>query len=174
MTVGASGASQLTVTSTGNQNVTISSVSVSGTGFVLGTSAGSVILDPSQSQAYTVNFNPKSAGAASGTLTITSNAANSPLKIPLAGTGTAAPTSTPTVMLSWNSSTSSVIGYYVYRSTKPSGPYTQLNSAPESSPAYSDATVAAGQLYYYVVTAVDSSNIQSAYSNQVSVSIPAN
>jgi D-Tyr-tRNAtyr deacylase len=174
VTVGSSGASQLTVTSTGNQNVSISGVSVSGTGFVLGTSAGNIILDPSQSQAYTVNFNPKAAGSASGTLTITSNAANSPLKIPLAGTGTAAPTSAPTVLLSWDRSTSSVTGYYVYRSTKPSGPYTQLNSAPESSPTYSDATVAAGQLYYYVVTAVDSSNIQSAYSNQVSVSIPAN
>jgi len=174
VTVGSSGASQLTVTSTGNQNVNISSASVTGTGFVLGTSAANVILDPSQSQAYTVNFNPKAAGSASGTLTITSNAANSPLKIPLAGSGTAAPTSTPTVLLSWNSSTSSVVGYYVYRSSKTSGPYTQLNSAPETSPTYSDATVASGQVYYYVVTAVNSSNIQSAYSNQVSVSIPSN
>jgi hypothetical protein len=34
--------------------------------------------------------------------------------------------------------------------------------------------VANGQVYYYVVTAVDSSNIESAYSNQVSVTIPSN
>ena len=74
--------------------------------------------------------------------------------------------------LTWERSTSSVTGYFVYRGTKPSGPFTQLNSSPESSPSYSDSTVSSGQVYYYYVTAVDSSNIQSADSNEVSVTIP--
>src|SRR5580704_870321 len=89
VTVGSSGTSQLTVKSTGNTNATISKVTVSGTGFVLGSSAASVILDPSQTESYTVNFDPKAAGSLTGTLTITSNAANSPLNIALSGTGIA-------------------------------------------------------------------------------------
>jgi hypothetical protein len=175
VTVGSSGTSQLTVKSTGNTNATISKVTVSGTGFVLGGSAASVILDPDQTESYTVNFDPKAAGAISGTLTITSNAANSPLNIALSGTGVATSASNHTVALTWErSSTSSVTGYFVYRGTKPSGPFAQLNSSPESSPSYSDSTVSGGQVYYYYVTAVDSSNIQSADSNEVSVTIPAN
>jgi hypothetical protein len=175
VTVGSSGTSQLTVKSTGNTNATISKVTVSGTGFVLGGSAASVILDPDQTESYTVNFDPKAAGAISGTLTITSNAANSPLNIALSGTGVATSASNHTVALTWErSSTSSVTGYFVYRGTKPSGPFAQLNSSPESSPSYSDSTVSSGQVYYYYVTAVDSSNIQSADSNEVSVTIPSN
>jgi len=173
VTVGSSGTSQVTVKSTGNTNASISKVTITGTGFALATSAANVILDPSQSQSYTVNFDPKAAGSASGTLTITSNAKNSPLNIPLSGSGVAA-SAQHTVALNWDRSSSSVTGYFVYRGSKPSGPFTQLNSSPESSPSYSDSTVASGQVYYYYVTAVNSSNIQSADSNEVSVTIPAN
>src|SRR5271168_178799 len=173
VTVGSSGTSQLTVTSTGNTNASISKVTVSGTGFVLGSSAANVILDPSQTESYTVNFDPNATGSVSGTLTITSNAATSPLNIALSGTGVAA-TAQQTVALTWDRSTSSVTGYFVYRGSKPSGPFTQLNSSPESSPSYSDSTVSSGQVYYYYVTAVNSSNIQSADSNEISVTIPAN
>ena len=173
VTLGSSGASQVTVKSTGNTNASISKVTITGTGFVLASSAASVILDPSQTESYTVNFDPKATGSVSGTLTITSNAANSPINIPLSGTGTAA-TAQHTVALTWDRSSSSVTGYFVYRGSKPSGPFAQLNSSPESSPSYSDSTVSSGQVYYYYVTAVDSSNIQSADSNEVSVTIPSN
>jgi len=47
VTVGSSGTNELTVKSTGNTNASISKVAVSGTGFVLGSSGASVILDPS-------------------------------------------------------------------------------------------------------------------------------
>src|SRR5271170_1274349 len=90
VTLGSSGASQVMVKSTGNTNASISKVTITGTGFVLESSAASVILDPSQTESYTVNFDPKAAGSASGTLTITSNAANSPINIPQSGTGAAA------------------------------------------------------------------------------------
>src|SRR5277367_6847536 len=173
VTLGSSGASQLTVKSTGNTNASISKVTITGTGFVLESSAASVILDPSQTESYTVNFDPKATGSVSGTLTITSNAANSPLNIALSGTGATA-TAQHTVALTWDRSSSSVSGYFVYRGSKPSGPFAQLNSSPESSPSYSDSTVSSGQVYYYYVTAVDSSNIQSADSNEVSVTIPSN
>ncbi len=173
VTVGASGTNQLTVKSTGNTNASISKVTVTGTGFVLGSSAANVILDPAQSQSYTVNFDPKATGSVTGTLTITSNAANSPMNISLSGSGTAA-AAQHSVALTWDRSSSTVTGYFVYRSSNPSGPYTQLNSTPEANPSYSDGSVSNGQVYYYYVTAVNSGNIQSADSNQVSVTIPSN
>jgi len=171
--VGSTGTGQLTVKSTGNTNASISKVTVNGTGFVLGSSATGLTLDPTQSEAYTVNFDPKATGSVAGTLTITSNAANSPMNIALSGSGVTA-AAKHTVALAWDRSSSTVTGYFVYRSSKPSGPYTQLNSTPEATPTYSDGTVSNGQVYYYYVTAVDSSNIQSADSNQVSVTIPSN
>jgi hypothetical protein len=173
VTVGSTNAKQITVTSTGNENVSISSVTVTGTGFSLGSSAAGVILDPTQSQSYTVNFDPTAPGSPTGTLSITSNASNSPLQIALSGTAVAA--ATPhTVALTWDASSSPVTGYFVYRGSKSDGPYSKINSSENSSTSYSDSTVADGQVYYYVVTAVDSSNIESAYSNQVSVTIPTN
>src|SRR5271156_6541019 len=171
--VGSTGTGQLTVKSTGNTNASISKVTVSGTGFILGSSAAGLTLDPTQSESYTVNFDPKATGSVAGTLTITSNAANSPMNIALSGSGVTA-AAKHTVALAWDRSSSTVTGYFVYRSSKPSGPYTQLNSTPEATPTYSDGTVSNGQVYYYYVTAVDSSNIQSADSNQVSVTIPSN
>ena len=175
VTVGSSGTNQLTVRSTGNTNASISNVTVSGSGFGLRTSAAGLTLDPTQSATYTVNFDPRAAGSLSGTLTITSNAADSPMKIGLFGIGVAAAvTGEHKVALTWEPSRSTVKGYFVYRSSKPSGPYAQLNSSPEANPSYSDGTVSNGQVYYYYVTAVDSSNIQSADSNEVSVTIPSN
>ena len=173
VTVGSSGTNEVTVKSTGNTNASISKVAISGTGFVLGSSVASVILDPSQSETYTVHFDPTAAGSVTGTLTITSNAANSQMKISLSGSGAVAATK-HTVALAWDRSSSTVNGYYVYRGTKPSGPYTQLNSTPEANPSYSDGSVSNGQVYYYYVTAVNSGNIQSADSNQVSVTVPSN
>jgi fibronectin type 3 domain-containing protein len=95
------------------------------------------------------------------------------MKIALFGTGVAAAAAGKhKVALTWEPSSSTVTGYFVYRSSKPSGPYAQLNSAPEANPSYSDGAVSDGHVYYYYVTAVDSSNIQSADSNEVSVTIP--
>jgi hypothetical protein len=170
-TVGSSNVKQVTVTNTGNAGVTIASASVAGTGFSLSGSGSSVVLNPGQSETYTVNFDPKSAANDTGTFSIASNAPSSPMNIGLSGTGVTSPTN-HSVALTWDSSPSTVVGYFVYRSSQASGPYAKVNSAADASTSYSDSTVANGQVYYYVVTAVDSSNIESAYSNQVSVTIP--
>ena len=175
VTVGSAGTKQVTVKSTGNVDAKISSVAITGTGFTLSGTNSSLTLDPNQSETYTVSFNPKNAGSPTGTLTITSNAPNSPLKIGLSGAAvTAATSASHTVALTWDRSVSTVTGYYVYRSSKPSGPYAKMDSTPDANTSFSDTTVAGGQVYYYVVTAVDSSNIESAFSNQVSVTIPTN
>ncbi len=48
-----------------------------------------ITLTTNQSVTFTATFTPSGAGSASGNLTVTSNASNSPLNIALSGTGTA-------------------------------------------------------------------------------------
>ena len=76
------------------------------------------------------------------------------------------------VSLSWTASTSTgVVNYNVYRNTGSEGPYTLLAST-SAAVTYTDLVVAAGETYYYVVTAVDGSGNESAYSNSASATIP--
>ena len=76
------------------------------------------------------------------------------------------------VNLTWNASTSSVAGYNIYRGTQPAGPYSKLNPMLETATVYTDSSVASGQTYYYLTTAVNSSGAESGYSNVAQVSIP--
>ena len=76
------------------------------------------------------------------------------------------------VSLTWTASTSSnVAGYKVYRGTTSGGPYTLLSS-PGSVTTYTDNSVQSGLTYFYVTTAVDTSNTESSYSNQAQAAIP--
>jgi fibronectin type 3 domain-containing protein len=118
-----------------------------------------------------VSFDPKTAGSLPGTVTISSNALNSPLTIQLSGDGTQK-SQQPSVTLNWGS-VSDVVGYFVYRSSKSSGPYTKLNAQADSGTSYTDSRVAKGDTYYYVVTSVNAENVQSTYSKQISVTIPS-
>ena len=86
------------------------------------------------------------------------------------------PCSTPTthgVTLTWVASTSAnLAGYNVYRATTTGGPYTKLNPSVVTALGYDDTAVQAGQSYFYVVTAVDTSKNESAYSAEAKGSIP--
>lgn len=78
------------------------------------------------------------------------------------------------VSLSWTASTSAdVTGYNIYRSTTSGGTYSKINSSLVATTSYTDSTVSAGQTYYYVATAVNSSNQESGYSNQASATVPS-
>ena len=79
-----------TVSNTGGSSLTLSQVGISGTGFTLSGITTPVTLTPGQSASFSVSFTPQSASSASGSLTITSNASNPTLTIPVSGTGTAA------------------------------------------------------------------------------------
>jgi fibronectin type 3 domain-containing protein len=59
----------------------------------------------------------------------------------------------------------------MYRSTTNSAAYGLLAST-VSGTAYSDQTVQSGTVYYYAVTTVNSAGQESAYSNQIKVTIP--
>jgi hypothetical protein len=105
-----------------------------------------------------------------GTSTVTLGATNS------GGTGNATLTITigHSVTLTWVASTSqNVAGYNVYRGTTSGGPYgTKLNSALVATTTYTDNSVVTGQTYFYVVTAVDTSGDESAYSSPAMAVIP--
>jgi hypothetical protein len=120
---------------------------------------------------FSVTFAPTTSGAASANITFASNASNSSPVQAASGSGTPPPQHS--AALSWNASTSStVVGYSIYRGTVSGGPYTQINSALDTTTSDTDNTVAAGQTYYYVVTAVDSAGTESPYSNQTTAVIP--
>jgi len=66
-----------------------------------------------------------------------------------------------------------VVGYNIYRGGTSGGSYAKINSALNTTTAYTDTTVQAGLTYYYVTTAVDASGVESVYSNQVQTVVPA-
>jgi hypothetical protein len=169
--IGSSPTLSITFTNSGSSNVTISSVTISGPGFTASRVSAGLIITPSQTATLNVTFAPAATGTVTGSVSVVSNASNSPASISLSAAGVQP---THSVTLSWTESTSTVtvIGYNVYRGTVSGGPYTKLNPSLDGTTTFTDMTVQAGQTYYYVVTAVDSSNIESAHSNQVAATIP--
>lgn len=168
--VGSSNTQTITLTNTGNSTVTVSQVNVSGVGFSASGVAPPLTLLSQQTASLSVKFAPTAAGSKSGSVSVASNASNSPTTIALTGTGVQ--TIAHSATLSWDASTSTVAGYYVYRGTQSGGPYTKLNSSPVSGLSFTDNSVQAGQSYFYVATATDSNGVESAFSNEISAAIP--
>jgi hypothetical protein len=160
----------VTLTNSGNSPVTISNVTVSGAGFnATGVSSG-LIMAPGQMASLTATFAPSGAGSTTGSVQVVSNATNSPDSIALSGTGVTVVNHS--VGLSWSPGTSTVMGYNTYSSAQSGGPYTKLTTAPVAVTSYTDSSVQSGKTYYFVVTAVDSGNLESGYSSEVSASVP--
>ena len=159
-TLGASGSS-----------VTLSSATVSSPEFTMSGLPLPYTIAAGQSAQVNITFKPQSSGSASGSISFNSNASTTPMTETLLGTGTAAVQHR--VDLSWNGSTSTVTGYNVYRGSQAGGPYSKINSLPNAGTNYSDSSVQAGQVYFYVTTAVDSTGSESLNSNEVSASVPS-
>ena len=170
LTTGTSATQTLTLTNAGNTSVSISQIAASGTGFTSSAIATPISLAPGQTTSVTVVFAPAAAANLSGSVTVISNGANSPLAVALSGTGTAPVNYS--VALSWTPSSTSYAGFNVYRSTVSGGPYTKIDASIIPSPSYSDANLVAGQKYFYVATEVDPTGAESPYSSEVSATIP--
>jgi len=168
--LGSSATQTVTLTNTGNSSVSISQISVLGAGFSASGVTSGTTLTPNQTVTVNVTFAPASAASVTGTVSVVSNASNSPTTIALSGTGVQL--IAHSAALTWVASTSVVAGYNVYRGTVSGGPYTKLNSSLIAVTTYTDSTVQSGQTYFYVVTAVDANNVESAHSNEVSAIIP--
>ena len=167
--VGLSNSMTVLLTNRGNADLTISQVSATGSEFTASGVGAFTMLTPGQTTLLTVTFSPAAVGNATGSITLTSDAMNSPSDVSLTGSGVGG----HFVTLTWNPSSSAVIGYNIYRSEQSGTGYVRLNSAFVPNTSYTDASVAGGHTYYYVATSVDLSNNESAFSNQVSVTIPS-
>jgi hypothetical protein len=150
-------------------SVSVSSASLNGAEFSFSGISLPLTIAPGQSVPFTLTFAPQAAGSASAVLSVTSNASNSPTGN-LSGVGTAPPQHS--VSLSWTDSGSGIMGYNVYRGCASGGPYSKINSAVDPAAAYMDSSVAAGQIYYYVATAVEDNGMESGYSNEVQGVVP--
>ena len=171
--VGTSGTASGTLTASG-ASVTITAASTNNSVFSVGGLSLPVTIAAGKSASFTVTFSPQTSGAAGATLTFTSNAQPSTTIETLTGTGTPAPTHA--VNLSWNASTSSnIAGYNIYRAVFATscGSYSRINSVLNTGTLYTDSAVVDGTSYCYASTAVNTSNLESGYSNIVSnIQIP--
>jgi hypothetical protein len=85
--VGSTGTQPITISNSGTSPITISGVTSGGAGFSETGLAANQTIAAGGSATMTAQFAPTSAGTAAGTITITSNATNSPLVVSLSGTG---------------------------------------------------------------------------------------
>jgi fibronectin type 3 domain-containing protein len=163
----------VTMSSTGTAPVTISTGSVTGAGFTLPGAKFPMTLNPGQTSALEVQFDPATTGAATGTVALASNCSmGGTMSVALSGTGAAA--TTYEVELSWDAPASSsdpVAGYHIYRANS-SSTYTLLNSSVDLPTTYADTTAQAGATYNYEVKSVDASGVESAPSNVYTAAIP--
>jgi Abnormal spindle-like microcephaly-assoc'd, ASPM-SPD-2-Hydin len=164
-------ASTLSVTlrNTGNSPVT-GAAGVTGAGFSMSPVRGT--LSPGQSSTVVVQFEPSSAGAATGSLMIQTNAENPLVIVPLTGTGGSK--TQHSIVLSWSAPASSpepVTGYITYRSANGGG-YTALNSTPSTGSTYVDTAIQSGVAYSYYVKSVASNGLTSDPSNTVGANVP--
>lgn len=167
--IGASTQQSVTLTNSGSASINISQVSVSGAGVSTSGLTAPMTLSPGQSTTITVIYAPTSASSTNGSVTLVSDASNSPTTVSVVGTGVQG----HSVALSWNASTSAVVGYNVYRWTgTQTGQPTIVNLSLVTATSFTDFTVASGQTYIYATTAIDSSGVESAFSNTATVSIP--
>jgi hypothetical protein len=166
-----SSAQTITLSNTGSAALSITSLAITGTNASnfaeVGNTCGSSVA-AGGTCTVAVTYTPSADSSSSATLTITDNASGSPQSVSLSGTGA------HDVILSWTASTSSgVVGYNVYRGTTSGGESsTPLNSSPINGATFTDSNVTAGQAYYYVIMAVNSSDALSGCSNEASVAVP--
>ncbi len=166
LSAGTNAIQTITLTNSGNTAANISQISVSGTGFSVSGIAAPLVLAAGGAVSFQITFAPALAGAYSGTVTITSDAANSPLAVSLSGTAN------HSVALNWTDADSGIAGYSVYRATQSGGPYSKISSSLVLQATWSDGSVQSGHTYYYVVTAIGTSGVESAYSSEVAAVIP--
>ena len=169
-TVGTSGSQTVTISNTGNSSVRVSQIAVSGAAYSVAGVALPLSLSAGQSSSFAVVFAPTSSGSLPGSISIVSTAANSPATVALSGSGAQAVSHD--VSLSWSDSTTGLAGYNLYRGTTSGGPYAKINSALVPTAAYTDSAMQSGATYYYVSTAVDSTGVESTYSNEAAAVIP--
>jgi hypothetical protein len=172
VTVDTATTQSLTLTSTGTTPVTANSATITGADFTIVGGSFPTTLNPNQTATLKLQFEPTTAGALTGQLSINSNSTTgSTATVSLTGTGTAV---AHQVDLTWDAPSSSsdpVAGYNIYRATG-SGSFTRINSSPDTAVSYVDSNVVSGTTYSYQVTSSDPSGAESVPTSPVTVTIP--
>jgi hypothetical protein len=163
--VGSNASQSVTVTNKGTASVVLSSAAAPNGVKVAGISFP-VTLAPGKDTSFDLVFTPNAAGAVTGNVTLRAGSANVSNGVAITGDGIVG----HTVSLAWTATGG--VGYNVYRSEVSGGPYTKLDAQLLNAASYVDAAVKAGLTYFYVVTSVDSSGVESAASAQASATVP--
>lgn len=167
--VGTKSTLPVVLTNNGSSTVAITKGLIQGPGFSVSVKLP-IILQPGQNFPLNVTFAPRASNNYAATI---SGLGNTGLlvSVPTTGTGTQ---QSYYVNLAWNATPAppDIVGYNVYRGIQSGGPYGKLNSTIDSSTGYTDSSVTAGTTYYYVTTSVDTSGMESAYSNESEATIP--
>jgi len=90
VTTGTSNTQTVQLSNPGSATLTITQAALTGAGFGLSGLTLPLSLAPAQSASFTVSYSPSTAGSATGSLTLTSNAPTSPTAISLSGSGVTA------------------------------------------------------------------------------------
>src|SRR3989454_5638 len=85
--VGSNGVQNLTLTNSGSASLTIAQGTVTGAGFSISAPTFPLTLPPGQSSSLSVQFAPTATGSVSASISLVSDAPNSPSTIALSGTG---------------------------------------------------------------------------------------
>lgn len=158
-----------TFANTGTSSLTLQQNTVSGAGFMTSGIGQGITLEPGQYVTLGVSFTPSGTGKSSGMVSLTCNASNTPINIPLSGNGV---TGTHSTTLGWDASKSAVIGYNIYRTPTAYESWTKLNSSPILATSYTDWDAQSGDAYLFTVTAVSAGNVESGFSNAALAAIP--
>ncbi len=158
------------ITNTGSGTVTITQDSITGSEFTIGITTP-ITLNANQSVNVPVVFTPNATGTVNANLALMSNGATL-ISVPVSGSGLAP--LAHSVDVTWVASASaSLQGYNVYRSTTSGGPYSRISQGLAATALlFTDTTPLSGKQYFYVVTAVNTSGVESVASSEVAVTIP--
>jgi hypothetical protein len=86
--VGSNKQMTVSISNPGKQSLSLSKATLTGTGFTMSGLTTPLTLAAGKSSSFTVTFHPAVAAVESGSISLSSNAPNSPFKISLSGTGT--------------------------------------------------------------------------------------
>jgi hypothetical protein len=168
--VGAGTTQGVTFSNTGGSSLTLQQNSVSGAGFTTNGIGQGVTLGPGQYVTLAVIFAPSGSGKANGMASLTSSTSGSPINLPLTGNGVVAAHS---AVVNWVASKSPVVGYNIYRTPASFESWTRLNSSPIIATSYTDCDVQGGGSYLFTVTSVNSTNVESSFSDATLATIPS-
>ncbi len=139
--LGSSSSKTVTLTNSGNSTASISQLTVSGAGFTASGLTPPLSLTAGQSTTFSVQFAPTVAGSVSGSVSVASNASNSPAQIALTGSGLQ---STSTSVTAGPQLYVATTGNDANSGTSTSAPWRTIQKAMNSATAGSTVNVMAG------------------------------